>query len=100
MSVLDENQWRQLHTSFRNFCQAKPWEWLDDTDLLAIEHPSGAYMGYCVALGGGGLEYGLAVYIGDEGLAHCLELIMGEAGPETLDWSYRMRALTKRKLRN
>ena len=62
-------QWLDLHQEFREFCQAAPWRWFDDADLLAVEHPSGEYMGYCVVLGSGAMEYGLAVYKGDDGLA-------------------------------
>ncbi len=70
-------QWLDLHQAFRDYCESKPWEWMDDTDLVAVEHPFGEYKGYCVVLGGGGIEYGLAVYNGDEGLAGYLEAVSG-----------------------
>jgi hypothetical protein len=78
-------QWRDLHEAFRDFCQATPWDWLDDSDVLAVEHPSGEYRGYCIVMGSGGLAYGLAVYIGDAGLAGYLTLMTGEVDPESLD---------------
>ena len=55
-------QWSDLHRSFREFCQLAPWRWLDDADVLAVEHPSGEYTGYCTVLGSAGREYGLAVF--------------------------------------
>jgi hypothetical protein len=61
------------------------WDWLDDSDVLAVEHPSGEYRGYCIVMGSGGLAYGLAVYIGDAGLAGYLTLMTGEVDPESLD---------------
>ena len=40
-------------------------------------------MGYCVVLGSAGIEYGLAVYIGDVGLAAYLALMTDEVAPES-----------------
>ena len=87
-------QWRDLHASFREFCMATPWQWLDDTDAIAIEHPSGEYTGYCAVMGGGGHEYGLAVLVGDEGLSAYMALMTGEVEPESADALLRMNALS------
>ena len=89
-------QWLDLYQAFREYCESAPWEWLDNSDVVAVEHPSGEYKGYCVVLGDGGIEYGLAVYNGDEGLAHYLELMAGELGgetPEVLDTVDALSAL-------
>ena len=77
------SQWRDLHRAFQGFCRAEPWEWLSDSDVLAVQHPSGKEMGYCVVLGSAGFEYGLAVYIGDAGLAVYLALMTEEVSPES-----------------
>ena len=61
-------QLRQLHGAFGEFWGIRPWQALDDLDVVAVEHPSGHYTGYCSVLGSGFREYGLAVFIGDEGL--------------------------------
>ena len=86
--------WRDLHMSFREFCLAAPWQWLDDTDALAIEHPSGEYTGYCTVLGSAGQEYGLAVFVGDEGLSGYMALMTDEVEPESMDAFVRMNALS------
>ena len=80
-------QWRDLHVAFSEFCTVEPWEVLDDTDLIVVEHPSREYMGYCSVMGGSGLEYGLSVFMGDEGLAGFLDIISDEddPGPHTID---------------
>ncbi len=81
-------QWLDLHQAFREYCEAAPWRWFDDGITVAIQHPSEDYKGYCVVLGGGGMEYGLAVYNGDEGLICYLRSLSGEIGsdtPEILD---------------
>ena len=46
---------------------ATPHEWMDDTNVLAIEHPEDGYRGYCVVMGAGGLQLGLAIFRGEEG---------------------------------
>ena len=61
----------------------EPWRWLSDADVVAIEHPSGEEIGYCAVLGNAGFEYGLGVYIGDEGLASYLALVTAEVEPES-----------------
>ena len=86
--------WRDLHMSFREFCLAAPWQWLDDTDVLAIEHPSGEYTGYCTVLGSAGQEYGLALFVGDEGLSGYMALMTDEVEPESMDAFVRMNALS------
>ncbi len=89
-------QWLALHEAFIEYCQTAPWQWLDDTQLVAVEHPSADYRGYCVVLGSGGREFGLAVYRGDEGLAGYLSLMAGgidEESPEMLDSTNSLSAL-------
>ena len=94
MSEPTKSEWRDLHESFREYCRAEPWQWFNDRDVVAIEHPSGAYTGYCVVMGSGGMEYGLAVYVGDDGLASYLAVMTGEVGPESLDVIERTRAVS------
>ena len=61
----------------------EPWRWLSDADVVAIKHPSGEEIGYCAVLGNAGFEYGLGVYVGDEGLASYLALATDEVEPES-----------------
>ncbi len=87
-------QWRDLHTSFREFCLATPWQWLGDTEPVAIEHPTEEYTGYCAVMGSAGYEYGLAVLLGDEGLSAYMALMTDEIEPESTDALIRMNALS------
>ena len=96
MSEPSPEQWLDLHEAFREYCQAAPWQWFDDTSLVTVEHPAGEDKGYCVVLGNGGIEYGLAVYRGDEGLAGYLALMSGavEVGSlESLDMTNALSAM-------
>ena len=74
-------QWLALHDAFRNYCEAEPWEFLANEDLLVVEDPEGRYQGYCVALGDGDMVYGLGVYLGDVGLSNYLSTISDEDEP-------------------
>ena len=75
-------QWLALHDSFRRYCEANPWEFLANEDLVVLEDPEGRYQGYCVALGDGDMVYGLGVYLGDLGLSHYLSTISDEDDPD------------------
>ena len=77
-----------------DYCAATPWRWLGDTDVVAVENPSGEYKGYCAVMGSSEIEYGLSVHIGDEGLAGYLALMTGDVDPESLEAFYMMRALS------
>ena len=63
-------------------------------DVLAIEHPSGEYKGYCAVLGSGEMEYGLGVYMGDEGLGGYLAVMTGELEPESQEAFHLMESLS------
>ena len=93
MAVPTRKQLRELHSAFGRYFDAKPWEALDDLDVVAVEHPSGRYTGYCSVLGSAYREYGLAVFMGDEGLAGYLDLVNDEVEPESSEGFDRMNAL-------
>ena len=85
MAEPSSEQWLDLHEAFREYCRAAPWQFFDDTHLVTIENPSGEDKGYCVVLGSGGMECGLAMYLGDEGLAGYLALMSGALGLGSLE---------------
>ena len=94
MAEPSKKEWRDLHEAFRDYCRVEPWQWLADGDLVVVEHPSEGYKGYCAVLGNAGIEYGLAVYLGDEGLASYLSLMTGEVDPESPSDIDSMRSLS------
>ena len=93
MAVPTRKQLRELHSAFGRYFDAKPWEALDDLDVVAVEHPYGRYTGYCSVLDSAYREYGLAVFRGDEGLAGYLDLVNDEVEPESSEGFGRMNAL-------
>ena len=74
-------QWLALHHAFRSYCEARPWERLANEDVLVVNDPLGHFKGYCVALGDGGIAYGLGVYLGDRGLLNYLATMTSDEEP-------------------
>ena len=54
-----KEEWLELHTTFREYCAAEPWQWLEEA-VVVLDHPIWHERAYCVALGSSGLEFGLA----------------------------------------
>ena len=71
-------QWPALHHAFQSYCEARPWGRLANQDLLTANDSLGHFKGYCVALGDGGVAYGLGVYPGGRGLLNYLTIMMLE----------------------
>ena len=79
------DQWLALHAAFRSYCEAGPWERLSNEDVLVVNDPLGRFRGYCVALGDGGVAYGLGVYLGDRGLLNYLTTMTSEEEPSGVE---------------
>lgn len=60
--------WPTLFSLAEEFKQLKPWKWMTDDQLFAVyDEVNGEYV-YCSIMGAAGQEFGLAAYIGVEGL--------------------------------
>ena len=88
------DQWFALHNAFRSYCEARPWERLSNEDVLVVNDPLGRFKGYCVALGDGGVAYGLGVYLGDRGLLNYLATMTSEEEPSGVEALERGLALS------
>ena len=71
-------EWRKLYDVALEFKQATPWDWMWDSDIFAIQNHSDGEFGYCCVLGRNREVFGLAVYLGSEGLKGYLGLVSGE----------------------
>ena len=87
-------QWLALHHAFRRYCEVKPRERLANEDVLAANDPLGHFKGYCVALGDGGVAYGLGVCPGDRGLLNYLTTMTLEDEPYGVEVLERGLALS------
>lgn len=64
--TLDE--WRQLYDLARRIYDAKPWEFLEETDLIGVKRPHSEDFGFVSVMGIGGEFTAISVYLGAEGL--------------------------------
>ena len=87
-------QWLASHDAFRRYCEVNPREWLANEDVMAANDPLGHFKGYCVALGDGGVAYGLGVYPGDRGLPNHLTTMTLEDEPYGVEALERGLALS------
>lgn len=62
-------QWLALFSVADELKKLKPWTWMKDDQIFALNHPSEDNLVYCSVMGASMQEFGLAVYIGDRGLS-------------------------------
>lgn len=67
-------EWRRLYQASAAFGQQRPWEWMEETDLLGVQDPETGQVGYASVMGMLGEHFALAVYAGTEGLAGFLDM--------------------------
>lgn len=64
----DNTNWQELFELVDSYKKEKPWEQLFDNQIIIVDIPDVAERAYCCILGNAGEEFGLAVYLGDDGL--------------------------------
>lgn len=68
---------RPLYEAAALFKELKCWNWLSNSHIFGVQNPENGEIGYCTVLGNGGEMYGMAVYLGTEGLDTILSLLRG-----------------------
>ena len=94
MNEPTKGNWSALYQAAIAFQQAAPWEWMDNEDLFAVENPDDGEVGYCSILGSGGEEFGLGMFVGEDGYDRYAKLIAEEVEPENLEESMMMRGIS------
>lgn len=67
--------WEGLYSAAAKFHQRKPWEAMDNLDLIGMRDPSSNETGYAITMGSGGTLFGLCLYRGTDGFQIYRELI-------------------------
>lgn len=74
-----QKDWARLHQAAIEFKRLEPWKWLRDDEIFGVRDPISGTTGYCCVSGEEDDELGnpgLMVFMGDAGLARCLEMLL------------------------
>lgn len=72
--------WSRLFEAAIAFKKQACWSWMSNADYFAVTDPESGVRGYCIPMGNGGIEFGLNVYWGPEGLDFLQDIMEGTAG--------------------
>lgn len=62
------SEWLKLFELADELKKLKPWQWMDDQHVFALNNPIDGDYVYCSVLGSAEQEFGLVTYIGQQGL--------------------------------
>ena len=83
------DSWQQLLMEMVELRKLEPWNWLHDDQLFTVQDPASGTPLFVSVLGAAGEEFGIAVYIGEEGYESLLATMSGTVPMEELVFSQR-----------
>lgn len=86
-------EWKDLYEAAHEFMTIRPWTWMLDSDLFAVQNPQNGEIGYCCIMGELEQVFALAVYIGSEGLGGYMRMQSGEFEMDDPDLVYLQNCL-------
>lgn len=86
-------QWRELFIQAERLKKLKPWEWMSDSDIFAVQDSESGVTGYVSILGQAGELFGLACHRGNEGLNVLHRLLSGAFSPDDMNAIYHQDSL-------
>ncbi|NOV01439.1 DUF7309 domain-containing protein [Paenibacillus planticolens] len=84
MNLQSMEQWTNLYEAAAAFKRAACWEHLSNGHIFGVQNPLNGEIGYCCVMGGGGDLYGLAVYLGTEGLETLMSMFEGDSNQDPM----------------
>ena len=74
----------KLREAFEDYIAAKPWLHLKDYHALALTDPADQTPFYAVAMGDGGQQYGVSLYMGEDAFQDLAAILTGQRDHNTL----------------
>lgn len=87
-----QKNWIRLFELVDDFKKLKPWQWLWSNQVIMVQVPDLDEFAYASVMGRDGSEFGLAAYIGNDGLRSFKEALNWE-GEEPFDFMARQRSI-------
>ena len=75
--------WASLFAAANAFRELGPWEWMNDNQVFGVKDPATGEVAWCAVLGMRGEVFGLAAYLGTEGLDIHRGIQSGKLGPDS-----------------
>ena len=76
--AVQRSTWQELYAAAQRVQELKPWELLDDLDVVVVRDPDSDLTGHGVFMGSGGSLFGICVYRGAGGFYMYKDLIDGK----------------------
>lgn len=89
--ILEE--WKALYEAAIMFKRTSCWEWMYDDDIFGVANPETGEVAYCCIMGNDGEHFGIAAYLGSEGLDSILDLLSGNIDPDDSDNIFLQKCL-------
>lgn len=86
-------EWRRLYDVAVEFKKLECWDWIYDDDLFGVQNPDDGEIGYCCIMGNFRQMFGIAVYLGADGLDGYLKIQSGEIGEADPDALYSQKCI-------
>lgn len=87
------SEWKALFESAIAFRDIACWNWMYDSDIFGVQNPKTDEIGYCCILGANAEMFGMAVYLGTDGLAGYKQVASGKYKKNTINAVFIQKCL-------
>jgi hypothetical protein len=82
-------EWKALYEEAENFRKLASWQWMTDENLFAMVDPESGEQRFLCVVGSEGVEFGMVVYLGEQGLRGYRETLACEKPEENAEYLFK-----------